>query len=187
MKSRSLFSATAIALVFGAMSVPAFAKTTGSVSCSGSTATIGNAGYISCQGPTLGNVAPGQVNTATFAGHGTFSLVGKSDDAGFGPFGEKNNGATSGTLTFDSVQKGYFVLGIKGGPDFSLYLFNGGTTGIQSLAFDTNGITKGNGGAGPGLSHFALFTSPVPEPETYVLMLAGLGVMGFVAKRRLGA
>ncbi|MDB6001745.1 MAG: hypothetical protein JWP52_3444, partial [Rhizobacter sp.] len=28
------------------------------------------------------------------------------------------------------------------------------------------------------------FTQPVPEPETYALMLAGLGVVSFVARRR---
>ena len=27
-------------------------------------------------------------------------------------------------------------------------------------------------------------TSPVPEPETYALLLAGLGLMGFHARRR---
>jgi hypothetical protein len=26
-------------------------------------------------------------------------------------------------------------------------------------------------------------TTPVPEPETYALMLAGLGLLGFVSKR----
>jgi hypothetical protein len=26
--------------------------------------------------------------------------------------------------------------------------------------------------------------NPVPEPETYALMLAGLGLVGFVARRR---
>jgi hypothetical protein len=26
--------------------------------------------------------------------------------------------------------------------------------------------------------------APVPEPETYAMLLAGLGLMGFVARRR---
>ncbi len=35
--------------------------------------------------------------------------------------------------------------------------------------------------AAPGLDNV---TAPVPEPETYALMLAGLGVVGFVVSRR---
>ena len=156
------------------------------VSCSDSVATTGNAGYLACQGPIGGNIAPGQVNTATFDGI-TYDLVGSTDDAGAGPFTIDMAGATGGLLTFDAVQKGKFVLGLKGGPDFSLYLFDGGSAGITQLSFDTLGITKGNGRPGPGLSHAALFTAAVPEPETYALMLAGLAGVGFMARRRRAA
>jgi hypothetical protein len=39
-------------------------------------------------------------------------------------------------------------------------------------------------GDGPNGDYFFNFTSPVPEPETYAMMLAGLGLLGFVSKRR---
>lgn len=53
----------------------------------------------------------------------------------------------------------------------------------------------GGGGRGAGVADHSEFlrislsqsltaVQPVPEPETYALMLAGLGVLGFVAKRR---
>jgi hypothetical protein len=28
--------------------------------------------------------------------------------------------------------------------------------------------------------------APIPEPQTYMMLLAGLGLMGFVARRRIG-
>ncbi|MGZ8260864.1 MAG: FxDxF family PEP-CTERM protein, partial [Caldimonas sp.] len=41
----------------------------------------------------------------------------------------------------------------------------------------------------PDFSNLTLFardvvTTPIPEPETYALLLGGLGLMGFVARRR---
>jgi len=50
--------------------------------------------------------------------------------------------------------------------------------------------TVGNGsGNSPAFSNLTLFardmvTTPVPEPETYGMLLAGLGVLGMLARRR---
>ena len=41
----------------------------------------------------------------------------------------------------------------------------------------------GAGVQGPTLDNVTL-TAAIPEPETYALMLAGLGVIGYVARRR---
>jgi hypothetical protein len=47
------------------------------------------------------------------------------------------------------------------------------------------GFTGGTGGATADqrITSFAV-TAPVPEPETYAMLLAGLGVMGAIARRR---
>ncbi|HTY99264.1 MAG TPA: PEP-CTERM sorting domain-containing protein, partial [Rhodocyclaceae bacterium] len=42
---------------------------------------------------------------------------------------------------------------------------------------------QGNGSSGWGPQDVVVF-APVPEPETYAMMLAGLGLMGAVARRR---
>ena len=67
-----------------------------------------------------------------------------------------------------------------GWTNFSL-VFTPTTTGAYVLSF-------GNGGGdnmGMLLDNVSVsVTSPVPEPETYAMLLAGLGLLGFAARRR---
>jgi PEP-CTERM motif len=177
--------ATSLCFLAATAATPAFASAGPSpVLCGNSFATtLGNAGYISCQGPTVGNIAANQNNVATFAGYGSFDFAGASND-GSGVFTQDIKDVTAGQFTLSTPQTGLFVFGLKGGNTYSLYLFDGGSTGISQLSFDTFGIAKGNGLAGPGLSHAALFTTAVPEPETWALMLGGLCAVGAFARRR---
>jgi hypothetical protein len=154
---------------------------------------------LACSGAWQGNITPqlADVETqlatdfAAFVGAGAdFTLVGKSDDANSGPFVANAENATSGTLTFDTPITGLFVLGLKASESFSFYLFDGGLSGLASVDFSTAGVSVNSQGIAQGLSHAALFVledGPVPgipEPQTYAMLLAGLGVIAMLARRR---
>ena len=88
--------------------------------------------------------------------------------------------------------------GQNGGPP------NGNPGPLAFTITDTGGISLSSfiGGLNPGVAGNWLFsadiwangftgnvavgssTPPIPEPETYAMMLAGLGLLGFVARRR---
>jgi hypothetical protein len=85
-----------------------------------------------------------------------------------------------------------FVIGLKGGTEYALWGFDnvtvdGSDTGTFSITF-TN-----NGGNNPALSHLIVFgreasggsVTSVPEADTYAMLLAGLGLVGFAARRKL--
>lgn len=55
--------------------------------------------------------------------------------------------------------------------------------GSNTLTFAYSGGLQGLGDEGWKVNAVAV-TTPVPEPETYAMMLAGLGLMGSVARRR---
>lgn len=124
-------------------------------------------------GPTAGQPA-----TLTFTGGGLgyISFLWGSPDT----YNVLTVTTTAGSQVFSTT-----LLGLPGdgNQSFSSYVqFSAlGSSKILSLTFNNN----------PGQNAFETanysITAPVPEPETYALMLAGLGVMGFMARRRRDA
>jgi hypothetical protein len=110
-------------------------------------------------------------------------LLGKSDDPGSGPF-TSSSGGTNGTLFLDDLLSGPFAVGLHAGGNFSLYFFDGGNTNVSALFFDTKGVSLNSHSSPQGLSHANLYISAIPEPEIYAMMTLGLGLLGFLGRRR---
>jgi hypothetical protein len=101
------------------------------------------------------------VNTNAFAG-GALTLVGNLTLGG-NPFGIDSSAG------FDIASNGQAFISWQE----NLYGINLGSGALSVL-----------GQIGTGDGRVIGLTSPIPEPETYALMLAGLGLVGFMAKRR---
>jgi PEP-CTERM motif len=149
------------------------------------TDTVTSPSYLSCVGSFAGNIDGSAAELSALAGAfgGTWAYAGKSDDLGFGPF-TGNPGTNAGTLTFDAAVYGSFVVGLKAATQYSYYLFDGGVTGITSINFTTLGVAQNGAGIAQNLSHAALYLAPVPEPQTYALLLLGLAALGAQVRRR---
>jgi hypothetical protein len=145
-------------------------------------------GAIACAGSFNGNNMNQQADVtaamksafSSYTGSGSWwNYVG---DPGF-------TGSTNGGIHFTSPVTGYFTIVLKSSNQFSMYLFNGGTSGIGSISFTDIGTSLNKQGVVQGLSHASLYslnsappTTSTPEPSTVVLM--GSGLLGLVAFRR---
>lgn len=94
-------------------------------------------------------------------------------------------GAIDGSQTFNGTVAGNGVAGFtfRVSVDEIDYVNGLLAAGGTTLALEST-ITGVNGGPESYLIYNLGTVNAVPEPETYALMLAGLGVLGFVAKRR---
>ena len=184
---------TATALTLAA-AAPAFALTTGSINCAASTTTIGQPGYVSCLGSFVGNM-----DNQLTGSSGIFSAINtgfqlntnqyfssESFNGSGNPFSQNEGNNDDGILNFDRAQTGKFVIGIKQANGFALYLLDASHVigGLNQIAIDSNGVQRNGGRV---ISHAGFFgspTSPVPEPETYAMLLGGLGLLAAVARRK---
>lgn len=176
--SRTLVGAAAL------VSLNAFADAPTAPACSSWTSAATS--YNACTGFFNGNNSLVEANTQGF---GTFTLEAKDNQTASGfsdtPVFDVSGDASSITLLFNQSIVGEFLVSLKLG-DFSAYYdFDGaGISAGQSLVF-TGHLDNYQG---YGLSHASVYSNSVvpgiPEPETYALMLAGLGVVGFMARRR---
>ena len=64
----------------------------------------------------------------------------------------------------------------------TLWSFSRPSADVVSIRFA--GTRTAGGAFGLGFDNFDARTAAVPEPESYAMMLAGLGVVGWMARRR---
>jgi len=85
---------------------------------------------------------------------------------------------TAGDVNFTAAGLGFSVT--NGDQSFSQYVQFTADAGVDILGLRFNNSPSVNAFE---VANFSV-TAPVPEPETYALMLAGLGAVGFISRRR---
>lgn len=131
-----------------------------------------------------GNTASGSAAGGDYTYQTTFDLTG-IDYSLLSIIGKvtADNGITD--ILINGISTGFTY----GGPNTGTYstfadftIGSGFHSGINTLTFD---VVNGSGPTGLRTDFSGTtFTAAVPEPETYAMLLAGLGMIGFATRRR---
>jgi PEP-CTERM motif len=89
----------------------------------------------------------------------------------------------SGNLLMDLVI-GNQVMSPTDYPAFFAFSTGDGSASVYSRAWNIDAFAQGSDGWGLRTQFGYASVAAVPEPETYAMLLAGLGLLGFVARRR---
>jgi hypothetical protein len=125
------------------------------------------------------------IANSQFVGDAAYSGFFKDDNSAIGSttfaIDAVGTGNGRGSITFNVGITDSFVLELKFGQEWSVFRFDDDVTAGTTWTFGLPGTDL----QGLGLSHASIATVPaIPEPHTYVLMLAGVGAVGFMARRR---
>jgi hypothetical protein len=136
-------------------------------------------------------VALGDIGTITDAGPQTFNVT--TPTAVNPPFGTFQFGIACATSCSNGNSAGgytdplAFTVANASIADFLVLSTGAGSLGPAYFAADVVWTADTRSFGATGAIGVTSVTAAVPEPETYALMLAGLGIMGFIAKRRKAA
>jgi len=171
------FSGTGSVTAANPATTPTFGQFTGlNYTLYGYNGPAANFGFDGADNPTTSVVPGSRVTLAT----GSLLPGANQSSVGTTPQSPSFNAFASANLSFNpTAAAGTFFLDPRPFYNVAVSSFINSPTQISPVTGGfANGfrITQGGGSVN--------FTSPIPEPETYALFLAGLGAIGWVARRR---